>query len=190
MIDAAARAAAWLLSERGEALSAAITALPPDDPAPGIEVDLGPLETRLRVVGEAREFVFAADEIGALGHGLTLLAARGVEEAANLRERLPRHDAPARDAVSAGGEEATLRLSPAAGAWLVARGQGKPERGGSVLLGVERASPEALLPWMLRLGPHARVVEPRTMRVALAEMAVRLAEEARRPPPDPRKVQM
>ena len=187
-------AARWLATggpPTDDPVGTAALFLPPDDPAPGMELDASRSGAVLRLADEApRSIDLEDEELAAVRHGLSLL--REVSAASELLSRLPvlGSELPAG---SDGADEdersdvrVTLRVAPSLAAWLAARDvEGvERDRDGSARLGVAASSLDDLFPWLLRLGPRVGVTGPNNVRVAMAEAAARLAERYRAGPPE------
>lgn len=182
----------WLLppGAPAEAVPAVLAALPPDDPAVGIEVDVSADGAVVIARSDAdREIDLDERHLVVLRHGLGLL---GTPEAAALLARLPEppaatHADGAIDGSHADAAHVTttviLRLSPAVGAGITRRGLGERQRDGSTLLTVESADPDALFPWLLRLGPRVEVLAPRPLRLRMVDATLALSDRYREPPP-------
>lgn len=202
-----AAGAEWLAGAPGprpvEGFEAVLAGLPADDPAPGLEVDVGPSGARLGVQAEVSwRVTLADDELAALRRGLSMLAEAGSMAAAQLESRLSangrddadpgpdRHQADQTDQPDQAGDDAVtlvVRLAPALAAWVDARlGSQHVERrrDGSAVVRMATPSVRGLLPWLLRIGPRAELLEPRTAAMALAEGAADLAERYRAQPPE------
>lgn len=199
-----AAGAEWLAGEPGprpvEGFEAVLAALPADDPAPGLEVDVGPSGARLGVQAEVSwRVTLADDELAALRRGLSMLAEAGSMAAAQLESRLSangpddvdprpdRHQADQPDQADDDAVTLVVRLAPALAAWVDARlGSHHVERrrDGSAVVRLATSSVRGLMPWLLRIGPRAELLEPRTAAMALAEGAADLAERYRAQPPE------
>ena len=196
------RAAAWLVGEGlrvHETLTEGLRTLPSDDPAPGIEVDVGASGVQLRThAASVHQLSLTERQLAALRRGLSLLEAQGVAAVADLRSRLaegsapdhpagPAHQTPPDAGRQEPGSPVVLRLSPAMGTWLEGWGlEGRVERqrDGSALLRLEVGATEDVLPWLLRLGPRVEVDTPRSVQLAVVDGAAAMAERYRLDPPE------
>ena len=166
-----------------------LAALPADEPAPGVEVDVTAAGVATRATGEPRQVSLADDEIAALRAGLEALAGDGDQGAAALLARWP--PATGSGAVADEGgipetaETLVLRVAPALASWLgerVGDESVQVQRDGSALWSVGLSSRDGLLPWLLRLGPRVEILGPRPLRAALIDETTAWAERYRTEP--------
>jgi predicted DNA-binding transcriptional regulator YafY len=151
-----------------------VSELPPDEPAPGVEVDISAAgEDRRLLPDAALEVEMDEDEWQAIEHGLDL----------TNPERTPTADGPDGE----GTTVITLRVAPALARSFAEEWPGgavERQRDGSALvrLTAQTAQLDTLLPWLLRLGPRAEILSPHSFKLAMADGAADLALRHRAPP--------